>query len=150
MTSQPASTSSSRTLWVQRFLFAGLTASVFGIVAFVCSFVFAVRLGIEETFLNMTVIWTVIVTLVAAVGTYGLVLGFRHCETTLLRMISIGIPVCVIVAILYVWISTDLKLGIFIWGVVLLPASGVIAICGFVASLFVSFWWQPATRAGAG
>ena len=90
----------------------------------------------------MTVIWTVIVTLVAAVGTYELVLGFRHSETTLLRMISIGIPICVVVAILYVWIFTDLRLGIFIWGVVLLPASGVIAICGFFASLLVSFWFQ--------
>ena len=150
MARQPENTRSSRSLWGRRFLFGGLTASTFGIVAFVCLFVGAVRLGIEETDVNIAMLWTVIITLVAVLGGYGLILGIRNCESTLLRIVSIGIPISVSTAVLCAWVFTDLKLGIFIWGLVLLPSCGVIIICGFVASLVVSIWWQNAIGTDAG
>ena len=105
------------------------------------------KMGFEETTLNIAMLWAVIVTLVAALGTYGLILGRRHCESTFFQIVSLGTPICVAITIatLFVWDQTGLQFVIFFLSLALVPTSCVIIACGFVASLVVSVWLSSET-----
>ena len=125
---------------MRRFFFGGLIASIFGIAVFVFVFIFAINLGIEETTVNMIVLWATIIALVVSFGVGGLILGFKHCDSLMIRPISLGIPITLAIAGAYAWFFTEPQLGIGILALLLLPASGIIAGCAFVASLCVYLW----------
>ena len=136
----PSKNTASNCDTLRKFFFGGLVASLFGVATFVGLFVCAVVLQFEETDANIIALWTAIVGLVGLLGGVGLTLGYRHCDSQLIRVISLGITIAIVIAVVHAWCFTDHRPGIAIWALLLLPTSGIIAACAFVASLTVALW----------
>ncbi len=135
----------------RRIMTGGMTSTIFGVVTFAMIFISAISMEIEETLLNMTVLWGTIALLVSLVAGIGLAIGFRYCNSKLFRIIVFALPLVITIAAIYGLFYTDAKSGIALAGLLLLPTSATIAGCSFATASAVTVfqnWKLRARNAG--